>query len=101
MNSMPSIGPSLPAVVKDSPLLLQEIENLRKLFHSERNERLKLQTERLKQQLDNLVPLPSFRNEQDLVLESLFKEGIKLKKVYSVISVYFALISIYFSYRIY
>lgn len=81
MNSMPSIGPNLPAVVKDSPLLLQEIENLRKLFHHERNERLKLQSAELKQQLDELVPLPSFKNEHDEVLESLFKEGAKIKRV--------------------
>lgn len=81
MNSVPSIGPSLPAVVKDSPLLLQEIDNLRKLFHVERNERLRLESNVLKEQLNKLVPLPSFKNGKDIVLESLFKEGAKLKKV--------------------
>ncbi|KAK9712383.1 Dynein associated protein [Popillia japonica] len=80
MNSVPSIGPSLPAVVKDSPLLLQEIDNLRKLFHVERNERLRLESNVLKEQLNKLVPLPSFKNGKDIVLESLFKEGAKLKK---------------------
>lgn len=75
-----SIGPSLPAVVKDSPLLLQEIESLRKLFHQERNDRIKLENEKMKKQLDSLTPLPSFKNTRDEVLENLFKEGAALKQ---------------------
>lgn len=67
--------------MKDSPLLLQEIDNLRKLFHQERNERIKLQNEKLEQELDSLAPLPSFVNKQDEVLEDLFREGAVLKKV--------------------
>lgn len=76
-----SLGPSLPAVVRDSPLLLQEINNLRKLFHQERNERIKLQNAQLKKQLDQLVPLPSFKNTRDELIEDLFKEGAALKQV--------------------
>lgn len=68
-------------MVKDSPLLLQEIDNLRKLFHQERNERIKLQNEKLEQELDSLTPLPSFASKQDEVLEDLFREGAILKKV--------------------
>lgn len=84
-----SIGPTLPAVVKDSPLLLQEIENLRKLFHQERNERIKLENEKIKQQLDSLAPLPSFKNTHDEVVENLFKEGAALKQVDITIPYYF------------
>ncbi|KAJ8931890.1 hypothetical protein NQ314_015159 [Rhamnusium bicolor] len=80
LSSLQSIGPSLPAVVKDSPLLLQEIDNLRKLFHQERNERIKLQNAKLKEQLDSLAPLPSFKNTHDEVIETLFKEGAALKQ---------------------
>ncbi|XP_063907732.1 dynactin subunit 1 isoform X2 [Zophobas morio] len=75
-----SIGPSLPAVVRDSPLLLQEIDNLRKLFHQERNERIKLETDKLKKELDSLSPLPSFRTTPDEILDKLFKEGAALKQ---------------------
>ncbi|XP_044259661.1 dynactin subunit 1 isoform X3 [Tribolium madens] len=75
-----SMGPSLPAVVKDSPLLLQEIENLRKLFHQERNERIKLENEKIKKELDSLAPLPSFKTTPDEVLDKLFKEGALLKQ---------------------
>lgn len=81
LPSLQSIGPSLPAVVKDSPLLLQEIDNLKKLFHQERNERIKLQNEKLEQELDSMTPLPSFTTKQDEVLENLFREGVALKKV--------------------
>lgn len=80
LSSLQSLGPSLPAVVKDSPLLLQEIETLRKLFHQERDERLKLQAEKMKQQLDCLAPLPSFKQEHDETLAQLFKEGQALKQ---------------------
>ena len=79
--SLPSIGPSLPAVIKDSPLLLHEIDHLRKLFHQERNERLKLQSEKLRQKLDQLAPLPTFKNKADPILDALIKEGANLKKV--------------------
>ncbi|KAJ8938699.1 hypothetical protein NQ318_007987 [Aromia moschata] len=81
LSSLQTAGtPNLPAVVKDSPLLLQEIDNLRKLFHQERNERIKLQNENLKKQLDSLAPLPSFVNSHDEVIENLFKEGAALKQ---------------------
>ncbi|KAF7279198.1 hypothetical protein GWI33_007604 [Rhynchophorus ferrugineus] len=75
-----SMGPILPAMVKDSPLLLQEIDNLRKLFNRERNERIKLQNEKLQRQLDSLAPLPSFKNTRDEIIEGLFKEGAALKQ---------------------
>ncbi|KAL1514252.1 hypothetical protein ABEB36_003539 [Hypothenemus hampei] len=75
-----SVGPTLPAVVRDSPLLMQEIENLRKLFHQERNERMKLQNDHLKKQLDSLPPLPSFQNTRDEIIDNLFKEGVALKQ---------------------
>ncbi|CAH1170858.1 unnamed protein product [Phaedon cochleariae] len=80
LPSLQSMGPSLPAVVKDSPLLMQEINNLRKLFHQERNERLNLQNTKLKEQLDSMAPLPTFKNTRDEVLENLFKEGAALKQ---------------------
>nr|CAH7755039.1 unnamed protein product [Callosobruchus chinensis] len=79
LSSLQSMGPTLPAVVKDSPLLLQEIDNLKKIFHQERNERIKLQNEKLKQQLDSLTPLPTFKSDRDEVLENLFKEGDALR----------------------
>jgi len=75
-----SVGPNLPAVVRDSPLLLQEIENLRKLFHQERNERIKLENQNMKQKLDELTPLPTFKSSRDEVIEELFKEGAALKQ---------------------
>lgn len=80
LSSLQSLGPSLPAVVKDSPLLLQEIANLRKLFHKERNERIKLETEQMKKELNSLKPLPNFKTAQDPELNSLFKEGAALKQ---------------------
>ncbi|RZC39748.1 dynactin subunit 1 [Asbolus verrucosus] len=75
-----STGPSLPAVIRDSPLLLQEIDNLRKLFWQERNERIRLETEKIKKDLDSLAPLPSFKAAPDEVLDKLFKEGATLKQ---------------------
>ncbi|XP_049823261.1 dynactin subunit 1 isoform X2 [Aethina tumida] len=81
MSSMhSSAGPILPAVVKDSPLLLQEIDNLRKLYHQERNEKIRLQNEHLKKQLDSLKPLPTFKTTRDEVIDNLYKEGIALKQ---------------------
>nr|XP_015838702.1 PREDICTED: dynactin subunit 1 isoform X2 [Tribolium castaneum] len=80
LSAQQSLGPSLPAVVKDSPLLLQEIESLRKLFHQERNERIKLENEKIKKELDSLAPLPSFKTTPDEVLDKLFKEGALLKQ---------------------
>lgn len=85
MASLQSIGPSLPAVVRDSPLLMQEIDSLRKLFHKERNERIKLENEKLQKDLYSLRPLPTFKNTRDEVLEDLFKEGAALKQVISTI----------------
>ncbi|XP_066262436.1 dynactin subunit 1 [Euwallacea similis] len=79
-SSMQSLGPTMPAVVRDSPMLLQEIDNLRKLFHHEMNERIKLQSQHLKKQLDSMTPLPSFKNSRDEVIEELFKEGAALKQ---------------------
>lgn len=73
-------GPSLPAVVRDSPLLLQEIDNLRKLFHQERNERIKLQNVELKKKLTSLAPLPTALRPHDPLLDSLIKEGTTLKQ---------------------
>uniref|UniRef100_A0AAR5PMJ9 Dynactin subunit 1 n=1 Tax=Dendroctonus ponderosae TaxID=77166 RepID=A0AAR5PMJ9_DENPD len=75
-----SLGPNLPAVVRDSPLLLQEIENLRLLFHNERNKRIELEAAKLKRQLDSMAPLPSFKNVRDEIIEELFKEGVALKQ---------------------
>lgn len=80
LSSLQSLGPSLPAVVKDSPLLLQEIEMLKKLLHHERDQRLKLQTDKLKEQLDQLAPLPNFKQQRDDILAELFKEGQALKQ---------------------
>lgn len=79
--SMHSLGPNLPAMVKDSPMLLQEIESWRKLFNNEKNERIKLETEKMKSVLDRLTPLPTFRIESDEVLDNLLKEGAALKQV--------------------
>ncbi|CAH0555290.1 unnamed protein product [Brassicogethes aeneus] len=73
-------GPTLPAVVRDSPMLMQEINTLKKLFHQEKNERIKLQNEHYKKQLDSLAPLPSFKTNKDEVIDELFKEGAALKQ---------------------
>lgn len=75
-----SLGPNLPAVVRDSPLLLQEIENLKRLFHNERNQRIDLQAVKMKRQFDSMTPLPSFKNVRDEIIEELFKEGVALKQ---------------------
>lgn len=80
LSSMPSLGATLPAVVKDSPMLLQEIDTLRKMFHNERNEKIKLQTGNLKKQLDGMAPLPTFKVKKDDVLDELYKEGAALKQ---------------------
>lgn len=80
LASMQSLGPNLPAVVKDSPMLLQEIESLRKLFNNERNERIKLQTDNMKKILDSMEPLPTFKTAKDEVLDDLYKEGAALKQ---------------------
>lgn len=76
-----SFGPNLPAMVKDSPLLLQEITILKKLFDRERQERIRLQSSDLKEKLDKLAPLPLLKNERDEVLDALYKEGVALKQV--------------------
>lgn len=80
LASMQSLGPNIPAVVKDSPMLLQEIDSLRKLFLNERNERIKLQNEKIKKQLESMEPLPSFKMKKDNVLDNLYKEGAILKQ---------------------
>lgn len=77
----PSLGPNLPAVVKDSPLLLQEIESLKKMFHLERNIRTELETQQMLETLNSLKPLPLFKEKSDPVLDSLFKEGATIKQV--------------------
>lgn len=52
----PSI-PSLPAIVRDSPLLIQQIRDLRIALRNVQNEKLQLQTKLAKNQLDSLQPL--------------------------------------------
>ncbi|CAG9857585.1 unnamed protein product [Phyllotreta striolata] len=78
LPSLQSVGPTLPSVVKDSPLLLQEIDNLRKMFHNERNERIRLQNLELQKQLDSMRPLPQIKSQPDEAIEKLMKEGIAL-----------------------
>lgn len=73
-------GPNLPIAVRDSPLLMQEIENLQSLFMKERDSRLNLQNVELKKQLDSLKPLPTFKTTQDAGLDKLYKEGAALKQ---------------------
>ncbi|XP_017784402.1 PREDICTED: dynactin subunit 1 isoform X2 [Nicrophorus vespilloides] len=80
MPSLQSSGPSLPAVVKDSPLLLHEIDNLRKLFNNERNERMRLEGDEMKKIMDGMKPLPTFKNTHDPILDALHKEGAALKQ---------------------
>ncbi|KAF5292478.1 hypothetical protein FQA39_LY14025 [Lamprigera yunnana] len=80
LSSLQSLGPNLPAVVRDSPLLIQEIDNLRKLFNSERESRMKLQNEKMLEILNSLTPLPTFKEKSDNTLEKLFKEGAALKQ---------------------
>ncbi|CAH1099765.1 unnamed protein product [Psylliodes chrysocephalus] len=78
LPSLQSMGPTLPAVVKDSPLLMQEIDSLRKIYHQERNERIRLQNQELQNQLDSMAPLPTFKNTAEESLDRLFKEGTAL-----------------------
>lgn len=73
-------GPSLPAMVRDSPLLLQEIEHLKVSLKNERDEKLKLKCQDLKQKLVGLKPLPTFKKNND-ELNDLIKEGNILKYV--------------------
>jgi hypothetical protein len=49
--------PSLPAMVRDSPLLVQQIKDLRIALRNVQNEKIQLQTKFAKNQLDNLQPL--------------------------------------------
>ncbi|XP_021939301.1 LOW QUALITY PROTEIN: dynactin subunit 1-like [Zootermopsis nevadensis] len=49
--------PSLPAMVRDSPLLMQQIKDLRIALRNVQNEKLQLQTKLAKNQLDSLQPL--------------------------------------------
>ncbi|XP_050506481.1 dynactin subunit 1 isoform X1 [Diabrotica virgifera virgifera] len=80
LPSLQSVGPTLPAVVRDSPLLMQEIDSLRKVFHQERNQRIKLENQKLKDMLDSMEPLPTFKSTPDSVLEGLFKQGAALQQ---------------------
>jgi hypothetical protein len=52
----PSI-PSLPAMVHDSPLLVQQINGLKIALRNVQNEKLQLQTKLAKNRLDSLQPL--------------------------------------------
>lgn len=79
-TTLESLGSVLPGVVRDSPMLLQEIENLRTLFNTERDERIKLETEKLKNDLDSLTPLPTFKITRDETIDKLYKEGSALKQ---------------------
>ncbi|XP_065173982.1 dynactin subunit 1 isoform X2 [Atheta coriaria] len=72
--------PTLPQIVKDSPMLLQEIDHLQSLFAKERDERMKLQSAKLQNILNGLKPLPKFKTEFDPVIEALYKEGTALKQ---------------------
>ncbi|KAK5644921.1 hypothetical protein RI129_006221 [Pyrocoelia pectoralis] len=80
LSSLQSLGPNLPAVVRDSPLLIQEIDTLRKLFNIERQNRIKSENEQLLQILNSLTPLPTFKDKPDETLEKLLKEGAQLKQ---------------------
>lgn len=80
--TLESLGAALPSSVKDSPMLLQEIENLRKLFNLEHDQRIKLETDMMKKQLESLTTLPTFRRTRDDDLDNLYKEGVALKQVH-------------------
>ncbi|KAF5304178.1 hypothetical protein FQR65_LT08072 [Abscondita terminalis] len=80
LSSLQSLGPNLPAVVRDSPLLINEIDHLRKLFNCERDNRMQLQNEKMLEMLNSLAPLPTFKEKLDDALETLFKEGAALKQ---------------------
>ncbi|XP_031349690.1 dynactin subunit 1 isoform X2 [Photinus pyralis] len=80
LSSLQSLGPNLPAVVRDSPLLIQEIDTLRKLFNTEREIRIKSENEELLRILNSLTPLPTFKEKPDKVLDTLLKEGAQLKQ---------------------
>lgn len=75
-----STGPILPAVVRDSPLLVQEIQNLKKLYNMEKQQRLKLSDNKLRDMLESMKPLPSFEPKLDESLDKLMKEGESLKQ---------------------
>ncbi|KAL3270021.1 hypothetical protein HHI36_009077 [Cryptolaemus montrouzieri] len=75
-----STGPILPAVVRDSPFLMQEITSLKKLYHNEKNERLKLSNHEFKDIMDSMKPLPSFESKPDEIVNKLIKEGANLKQ---------------------
>lgn len=81
LMSSTNSGPCLPAMVRDSPLLLQEIENLKVSLKKERDEKLQLQCVELKKKLDGLRPLPHFKKNIDNQLNELFKETTVLKHV--------------------
>lgn len=74
-------GPSLPAMVRDSPLLIQEINNLKTSLEHERNEKLRIQCMDLKKKLNGLKPLPNFKKNNDDKLNELLKEATVLKQV--------------------
>lgn len=74
-------GPTLPAMVRDSPLLVQEINNLKMALEWERNEKIRIQSADLKKKLSSLKPLANFKKEADDKLNELFKEAMVLKHV--------------------
>lgn len=79
--STTSSGPSLAAMVRDSPLLLQEIDSLKIALKKERNEKLEIHCRELKKKLTGLRPLPHFKKNIDNNLNELFKEATVLKHV--------------------
>ncbi|XP_044753810.1 dynactin subunit 1 isoform X2 [Coccinella septempunctata] len=75
-----STGPILPAVVRDSPLLIQEIHNLKKLYNTEKNQRFELSNNKWRDMLESMKPLPSFSTKPDKITDELMKEGENLKQ---------------------
>ncbi|XP_044734295.1 dynactin subunit 1 isoform X2 [Chrysoperla carnea] len=73
-------GASLPVVIKDSPLLLQEIKSLTHALKHETQERRKYQSAFLKEQLKALPPFPVTNKAQDQTLDRLQQELNELKK---------------------
>lgn len=76
-----STGPILPAVVRDSPLLVQELQNMKKLYAMEKSQRLELSDNKYRDMLESMKPLPSFDKKSDETLDKLVKEGEALKQV--------------------
>jgi len=81
--------PSLPAVVRDSPLLIQQIKDLKMALRNVQNEKLQLQTKVYKTQLDSLQPLKVAKNkmldkhlekQEENTLDNLEKKACSLQK---------------------